>query len=112
MLGFHDGNEDDFNEIEPEKNKIDDEIDAMLMKRFHMFDDLCMGKVCVDSSRSIEFEKEANDEGKKYYRLLEDLQQPLYQDVKLLNCPQLLSYFTLNLSVGGVMNHLQCCWSS
>ncbi|KAJ8444796.1 hypothetical protein Cgig2_032121 [Carnegiea gigantea] len=28
-LGFHDGNEDEFNEIDAEENKIDDEIDAI-----------------------------------------------------------------------------------
>jgi len=81
-LPVHDGNEDEFNEIEAEENKIDDEIDAMLMERFQMFNDLCMGEVGVDSSRSIEFEKEANDEAKKFYRLLEDLQQPLYEGCK------------------------------
>jgi len=65
--------------MEAEENKIDYEIDAMLMERFQMFNNLCMGEVSVDSSRHIEFEKEAIDEAKKFYRLLEELQQHLYE---------------------------------
>jgi len=111
-VGCHDGNEDKFNQMEAEENKIDDEIDAMLMERFQMFNDLCMGEVSVDSSRSIEFEKEANDEAKKSIGYWKNCNNLYMMYVKLLNCPQLLSYFALNLLVGGVMNHLQCCWSS
>ncbi|KAJ8438592.1 hypothetical protein Cgig2_031341 [Carnegiea gigantea] len=86
-LGFHNGNKDEFNEMEAEENKIDDEIDAILMEKFQMFNDLCMGEVGLDSSRSIEFEKEANDEAKKLYRLFEDLQQPLYEGCKASKLP-------------------------
>ena len=92
----------DDNDIEEDDGE--DEIDGFLR---HLYPDINGDN--MNNSGNDFLEEEPNVEAKKFYRLLKDLDLPLYESAKVSKLSTWLNCLSLKVLVIGVMSHLQCC---